>query len=64
MNKVMHYNIHPRGFEKQPGMADIEFLYILMWGMRFDVAEYMWEMIREFMTVTSKRNMPFGQIIT
>ena len=32
--------------------------------MQFDVAEYMWEMIREFRTVTSKRNMTFGKMIT
>ncbi|XP_057510020.1 uncharacterized protein LOC130792514 [Actinidia eriantha] len=64
MNKIIHYNIHPKGSEKEPGIADIEFLHIMMSGMHFDVAEYMWEMIREFRTVTSKRNMPFGQMIT
>ncbi|PSR88435.1 PRAME family member 9/15 like [Actinidia chinensis var. chinensis] len=64
MNKIMHYNIHPKGSEKQPGMADIEFLHIMMSGIRFDVVEYMREMIREFRTMTSKHNMPFGQMIT
>ncbi|XP_057465634.1 uncharacterized protein LOC130755258 isoform X2 [Actinidia eriantha] len=64
MNKIIHYNIHPKGSEKQPGIANIEFLHIMMSGMHFDVAEYMWEMIREFRTSTSKCNMPFGQMIT
>ncbi|GFZ00441.1 hypothetical protein Acr_14g0000770 [Actinidia rufa] len=25
MNKIIHYNIHPKGSEKEPGIADIEF---------------------------------------
>ena len=60
----MKYNIHPKGSEKQPNMADLEFLHILMSGMHFDVAEYMWEMIWEFRIMTSKWNMPFEQMIT
>ena len=32
--------------------------------MSFDVAQYMWEMIREFRMATSKRSMPFGQMVT
>ena len=36
----------------------------MMLSMHFDVVEDMWEMIWEFRTVTSKRNMPFGQMIT
>ena len=29
MNKIIYYNIHPKGSEKQPGMADIEFLHMV-----------------------------------
>ena len=45
MNKIIHYNIHPKGSEKQAGIADIKFLHIMMSSMHFDVVEYMWEMI-------------------
>ena len=61
MNKIIHYNIHPKGSKKKPGMADIEFRHIMMSGMHFDVAEYMWEMIREFRTVTSKLTCHLGK---
>ncbi|PSS30232.1 Ribosomal RNA small subunit methyltransferase [Actinidia chinensis var. chinensis] len=64
MNKIIHYNLHPMGSEKQPGITDIEFLHIMMSGMCFDVAGYMWEIIQVFRTISSKRNMPFGQMIT
>ncbi|GFS44220.1 hypothetical protein Acr_00g0089200 [Actinidia rufa] len=64
MNKIMHCNIHRKGSEKQPSMFVIEFLYIMMSGMCFDVAQYMWEMIQEFRTATRKKNMPFRQMIT
>ena len=60
----MHYNMHPKGSEKQPCMIDIEFLHIMISGMQLDVTQYMWEMIQEFRTVMSKCNMPFGQMIT
>ena len=35
MNKVIHYNLHPKGSEKQPSITDIEFLHIMMSGMYF-----------------------------
>ncbi|GFY87495.1 hypothetical protein Acr_05g0011340 [Actinidia rufa] len=64
MNKIIHYNLHPKGSEKQPSITNIEFLHIMMSGICFDVAGYMWEIIQVFRTILSKRNMPFGQMIT
>ena len=64
MNKIIHYNLHSKGSEKQPVITDIKFLHIMMSDMHFDVAGYMWKMIQEFRIVMSKWNMTFEQMIT
>ncbi|XP_057489470.1 uncharacterized protein LOC130775368 [Actinidia eriantha] len=57
MNKIVHYNIRPKGSEKLLGKKEIACLHMVMGDRVFDASWMIWEVIQDFWTVTS--NMGF-----
>lgn len=46
MNRVLHYNLYPRGMEKTPGDKELEFLYMFTtWNVVVDYALWIFDQL-------------------
>ena len=64
MNKIVHYNIRPKGSKKKLGSNEIAFLYVVMKKRVFDASKKILEVMKDFRTMISKQSlMPFSCMI-
>ena len=65
INKVIHYNVLPRGAEKIPGKEKIALLYEFMASTRMNIALMIWVVIKDYAKATKLRvNLPNAHLVT
>ena len=65
MNKILHYNLLPRGAEKNPNVEKLAVLHSVMMRKALDIVLLIWEVMKEFAQARKpKANVPFGNLVT
>ena len=65
MNKILHYNLFPKGAEKMPNVEKLGLLDAVMTGKKLDIALFIWEVMKDFAENDCPRaNLPYGNLVT